>query len=213
MTQAPQRPTPTSARRPAGLRVSPVAAACSTLLLAASAVHAQQAPTQTVVVTGIRHAIETSIAVKKNADSIVEAITAEDLGKLPDVSIAESLARLPGLTAQRLNGASSVISIRGMSPKFGVTLLNGREMVSGGADRSVEFDQFPAELMGGATVYKTPDASLGTQGLSGTVNMMTVRPLDFASRQVGLNARIEKNSNGEKGRLFATFDGPTMRVS
>lgn len=197
MTHAPQRSTPTSVRRPAGLRHSPVAAACSTLLLA-GAVQAQQAPAQTVVVTGIRHAIETSIAVKKNADSIVEAITAEDLGKLPDVSIAESLARLPGLTAQRINGASSAISIRGMSPKFGVTLLNGREMVSGGADRSVEFDQFPAELMGGATVYKTPDASLGTQGLSGTVNMMTVRPLDFATRQVGLNARIEKNSNGEQ---------------
>lgn len=187
------------ARRHAILRFSPIAAAASSLLLGAVAAQAQQTDaSQTVVVTGIRRAIETSVATKRNSDSIVEAITAEDLGKLPDVSMAESLARLPGLAAQRVNGASQVISIRGMSPKFGVTLLNGREMVSGGSDRSVEFDQFPAELMAGAVVYKTPDASLATQGLSGTVNMLTVRPLDFSGRQANINLRGEKNSNGEQ---------------
>lgn len=181
------------------LRFSPIAAAASSLLLGAVAVQAQQAPAQqTVVVTGIRQAIENSIAVKRNSDSIVEAITAEDLGKLPDVSMAESLARLPGLAAQRVNGKTQEISIRGMSPKFGVTLLNGREMVSGGSGRSVEFDQFPAELMSGATVYKTPDAVLSSQGLSGTVNMQTVRPLDFAGRQANINLRGEKNSHGEQ---------------
>lgn len=185
------------ARRASALRATPVAVACATLLLPAASAWAQAAD-QTVVVTGIRHAIETSIAVKRNSDSIVEAITSEDLGKLPDNSIAESLARLPGLTAQRLNGAASAISIRGMSPKWGVTLLNGREVVSTGDGRSVELDQFPAELVNGATVYKTPDATLGTQGLSGTVNMMTVRPLDIAGRQVSVNARLEKNSNSEQ---------------
>lgn len=200
MTHAPQRPSSNPVRRLPALRFSPVAAACSTLLLAAGAAQAQaqSSSAQTVVVTGIRHAIETSIAVKRNADAIVEVITAEDLGKLPDVSIAESLARLPGLAGQRVNGNTQGIQIRGMPSAFGVTLLNGREMVSGGADRSVEFDQFPAELMGGVTLYKTPVASLATQGLSGTVNMMSVRPLDFANRQIGLNARVEKNSNGEQ---------------
>lgn len=152
--------------------------------------------TDTIVVTGIRSSIESSIAAKKNADSIVEVVTAEDIGKLPDTSIAESLARLPGLAAQRVDGRAQALSIRGMPPSFAVTLLNGREMVSTGDDRSFEYDQFPSELVSAATVYKTPDASLGTQGLAGTVNLQTVHPLDYATRQVNLNARVERNSLG-----------------
>ena len=184
--------------RRAVVRISPVAAACSTLLFAMGAAYAQQAGVDAVVVTGIRGSIESSIAVKRNSDSIVESITAEDLGKLPDVSMAESLARLPGVAAQRVNGNSQVLSIRGLAPKFGVTLLNGREMVSSGSDRSVEFDQFPSELMSGATLYKTPDASLSAQGLSGTINMLTVRPLDFKGKQGNVNIRGESNSNGDQ---------------
>src|SRR4051812_35835915 len=141
-----------------------------------------------VVVTGIRHGIENSIAVKKTNDSIVEAITAEDIGKLPDTSIAESIARLPGLAAQRVNGRAQVISIRGLGPRYGATLLNGREIVSTGDNRSVELDQFPSELINSATVYKTPDAALVGQGLSGTLNMQTIRPLDFQKSQLALNA-------------------------
>lgn len=177
------------------LRISPVAAACTAMLLAGTAA-GQQATLSPVTVTGIRHSIETSISVKKESDSIVEAITAEDIGKLPDVSIAESLARLPGLAAQRVDGRAQVISIRGLSPDFGATLLNGREMISTGDNRSVELDQFPSELINAATVYKTPDATLMGQGLSGTINMMTVRPLDFRGRILTVNARGERNSNG-----------------
>jgi iron complex outermembrane recepter protein len=99
------------------------------------------------------------VSKKKNADSIVEAVSAEDLGKLPDNSIAESLARLPGVTAQRVEGRDQVLSIRGLAPKFGVTLLNGREMVSSGDSRSVEYDQYPSELINAGIVYKTPDAA------------------------------------------------------
>jgi iron complex outermembrane receptor protein len=103
--------------RPA-TRISPIAAACRLLLAACGSAQAQQAAEpQTIVVTGIRHAIETSIAAKRNSNSNVEAITAEDIGKLPDTSIAESLARLPGLTGQRgADGRVNVISIRGLSP-------------------------------------------------------------------------------------------------
>ena len=149
-----------------------------------------------VVVTGIRHGIENSIAVKKNSDSIVESVTAEDIGKLPDTSIAESIARLPGLAAQRVNGRAQVISIRGLGPRYGSTLLNGREIVSTGDNRSVELDQFPSELINSATVYKTPDAGLIGQGLSGTLDMQTIRPLEFNQRQIALNGRFDKNSNG-----------------
>ncbi len=188
---------PDGRRHPARLKFTPIALACATLALPAVDALAQAAaPSQTVVVTGIRRAIESSIAIKRNSDQIVEAISAEDIGKLPDNSIAESLARLPGLTAQRVDGRDQVITIRGMAPKFAVTLLNGRQLVSTGDNRSVEYDQFPSELMNGATVYKTPDASLSGQGLAGTVDLATVKPLDNRGRHLSFNARMESNSNG-----------------
>lgn len=151
----------------------------------------------TVTVTGIRRGIESAIAVKRDATSIVEAISAEDIGKLPDVSIAESIARLPGLAAQRVAGRAQVISVRGLSPDFATTLLNGREMVSTGDNRSVEFDQYPSELINGVTVYKTPDAGLVGQGLSGTLDMQTVRPLSYNERVIAVSGRYQKNSLGE----------------
>lgn len=183
----------------ARLRIKPVAAACATLLVATTAAYGQQqaaASLDAVTVTGIRASIESSIAVKKGSDSIVEAISAEDIGKLPDNSIAESLARLPGLAGQRVSGRAQVISIRGMSPDFAGTLLNGREQVTTGDNRGVEYDQFPSELINAATVYKTPSASLIGQGLSGTVDLKTIRPLDYRERKVSVSARAESNSNG-----------------
>jgi TonB-dependent receptor len=151
---------------------------------------------QSVKVVGIRHGIEDAIATKQQSTSIVESISAEDIGKLPDVSIAESIARLPGLSAQRVAGRAQVISVRGLSPDFATTLLNGRELVSTGDNRSVEFDQYPSELMAGVTVYKTPDAGLVGQGLSGTLDMRTVRPLDFADSVVAVSGRLTDNSLG-----------------
>ena len=151
---------------------------------------------ETVTVTGIRAGIEGAISVKRDSTSIVEAISAEDIGKLPDVSIAESLARLPGLAAQRVAGRAQVISVRGLSPDFSTTLLNGREMVSTGDNRSVEFDQYPSELISGVTVYKTPDAGLVGQGLSGTLDMQTVRPLNFDEPVGAIGVRGLHNSLG-----------------
>ncbi len=162
---------------------------------AKSAAKATPQVIDTVVVSGIRRSIETSIATKRNSDSIVEAISAEDIGKLPDASIAEALARLPGLTGQRgTDGRVNVISIRGLSPAFSGVLLNGREIVSSNDSRAVEYDQFPSELIGSATVYKTPNASLVGQGLSGTVDLMSRRPLDTRGREVAINVRGETNS-------------------
>ncbi|MGH8853914.1 MAG: TonB-dependent receptor [Telluria sp.] len=140
----------------------------------------------TVQVTGIRRGIEAAISIKKNSSSIVEAISAEDIGKLPDQSVAESISRLPGVSAQRSRGSgkASDISVRGLSPSFNGTLLNGREMASTGNARSPEFDLFPAELMGSIVIYKTPDASVIGQGLASTIDLRTVQPLDFGKRNV-----------------------------
>ncbi|HJV43702.1 TonB-dependent receptor [Caulobacter sp.] len=147
---------------------------------------------EAVVVTGIRAGIQNSINIKKNETSIVEAVSAEDIGKLPDVSIAESIARLPGLAAQRVNGRAQVISIRGLAPDFTTTLLNGRQQASSGDNRAVEFDQYPSELLSSVVIYKTPDAQVSGMGLSGTADLRTVRPLTFGKRAVAVNIRGEK---------------------
>lgn len=162
-----------------------------------------------IVVTGIRSSIERSIDTKQTSTSIVEAISAEDIGKLPDASIAESIARLPGLTAQRERGRATQINIRGFAGDFSTATLNGREQASTGDNRGVEFDQYPSELLSQVVVYKTPDAALVGQGLSGTVDLQTVRPLSFDERVVSVNARYERNrirDQRENGhRLSATY--------
>src|SRR4249919_4301852 len=198
-----------------------VALASATMMLAAGAQAQAQQPQEqkqdeattldTVTVTGIRVGIEGAISKKKESTSIVESISDEDIGKLPDVSIAESLARLPGLAAQRVAGRAQVISVRGLSPDFSTTLLNGREMVSTGDNRSVEFDQYPSELLSGVVVYKTPDAGLVGQGLSGTIDMRTVRPLDFDKPVYAVSARYQKNSLGSAAN--ADGDGNRLNAS
>ncbi|KQQ75343.1 TonB-dependent receptor [Xanthomonas sp. Leaf131] len=193
------------------LSIALAVAMAPTLAAAQSATPAQTTETEQtagavteldkVQVTGLRRAIEGAISVKRDSTSIVEAITAEDIGRLPDVSIAESLARLPGLAAQRVAGRAQVISVRGLSPDFSTTLLNGREVVSTGDNRSVEFDQYPSELVSGVTVYKTPDAGLVGQGLSGTVDMQTARPLSYNERVIAIGGRYQRNSLGKAANV------------
>ncbi|MGY4398153.1 iron complex outermembrane receptor protein [Sphingomonas sp. UYAg733] len=153
-----------------------------------------------IVVTGFRASIANAIAEKRRSDQIVESISSEDIGKLPDNSIAESIARLPGLTAQRVDGRDQVISIRGFAPDFSTTLLNGREQVTTNDNRAVEFDQYPSELLGQVVVYKTPSAGLIGQGVSGTIDLRTVRPLKYGKRVLAGSARGELVTKGELNR-------------
>jgi iron complex outermembrane receptor protein len=170
----------------------------------------QNSESQEIVVTGFRASLRSAVVEKKRADSIVESVSAEDIGKLPDASIAESIARLPGLTSQRLSGRSQVITIRGFSPDFSTTLLNGREQVSTGDNRSVEYDQYPSEIVNQVMVYKTPTASLIGQGLSGTVDLRTVRPLQFGKRVISVGARGEY---ADLGKLNAGSKDKGFRVN
>lgn len=178
-----------------------------------------------IIVSGFRQSIQASLEQKRNATQIVEVITAEDIGKLPDNSIAESIARLPGLAAQRVDGRASVISLRGLGPDFTTTLLNGREQVSTGNNRSVEFDQYPAEISSGVAVYKTSQANVIGQGLAGTVDLKTIRPLDYKDRVIAVSARSEYVSNGKlnsdsdelgyrfSGTYIDRFANDTMGIS
>ncbi len=183
--------------------------AVSIALIAAVSAGTVNAQTQTqgaddevieeIITTGIRGSIQRAIDLKQASDSIVEAVSAEDLGRLPDTSIADAISRLPGLTSQRAEGRASAISLRGTDPGFTTALLNGREQVSTGDNRSVEFDQYPSELLNTVLVYKTPDAKLIGQGLAGTIDLRTVRPLDYGNRAFAVNIRGEMNSNDDLG--------------
>lgn len=163
-----------------------------------------------IVVTGFRASLENAVAEKKNRDQVVESISAEDIGKLPDASIAESIARLPGLTSQRVSGRSNSISIRGFAPDFSTTLLNGREQTSTGDNRAVEYDQYPAEIMSQVLVYKTGQANLIGQGLSGTVDLRTVRPLEYGRQAISIGAR---GTYADLGKLNAGSRDKGYRVS
>lgn len=197
---APIRPVRTDGR----LRLMASVATLAIALPGAALAQTATPPTQTddateveeVVVTGLRRGLADAITVKRNETSIVEAVSAEDIGKLPDVSIAESIARLPGLAAQRVNGRAQVISIRGLAPDFTTTLLNGRQQASSGDNRAVEFDQYPSELLSGVVIYKTPDAEVSGMGLSGTADLRTVRPLEFGERAIAMNLRGEALEDG-----------------
>ena len=188
----------TSRRQDFPLRFSPLSLAVATAVGSmAGHVMAQEAGDEQVieevVVTGFRQSLVNAMELKRGSELIVEAISAEEIGKLPDNSIAEALTRLTGLAGQRLNGRQQVISIRGLAPDFSTALLNGRQQVSSGDNRGVEFDQYPSELLQAVVVYKTPEAGLTGQGLAGTVDMRTISPLEHGERTFAANVRNEWN--------------------
>lgn len=168
------------------------------------------ADADTIVVTGFRRSLESAVATKRNQEQIVESVTAEDIGKLPDNSIGESIARLPGIASQRTNGRANVIAIRGFGPDFSQTLLNGREQTSTNDNRGVEFDQYPSEVVSQVVVYKSPNASLVGQGLVGTVDIRTVRPLEVSKRTVAIGLR---GSYADLGKLNSGSRDLGYRIS
>jgi iron complex outermembrane receptor protein len=167
---------------------------------------------QTIVVTGFRAALRSATARKKNSDLIVESVNAEDVGKLPDNGIGESIARLPGLAAQRDHGRASVISIRGFGPDFSTTTLNGREQTTSNDSRAVEFDTYPSEILAGVDIYKTAEADRTSGGLVGNIDLRTIRPLDLGHRVIAVGARgvitdqkLLPGSQNKGGRVFGTY--------
>jgi iron complex outermembrane recepter protein len=189
-----------------GMRARHFAGAASAIALsfalsgtafAQAAAPAAAAEPEVVIVTGIRAALQNAINTKKNLQVISETVSAEDIGKLPDVSIAESIARLPGLAAERIDGRAQRISIRGLGPDFTTSLLNGREQVSTNDGRGIEFDQYPSELLSSVNVYKTTQAGLAAQGIAGTVDLRTVRPLAYGRRAAVITGRYQYKTLGQ----------------
>ena len=212
-------------------RPTAVAAAVAGVIMAMHQGHAQAqtAPVQpaagdaqTVVVTGVRAALEQSLRQKRNADSVVEVVTAEDIGKMPDKNVADAIQRLPGVNTQSSAGGeggfgeNDRVSLRGTSPSLQQTLFNGHAIstgdwfvlnqIGGNVGRSSSFSLLPSELVGSIVVQKSPTADLVEGGVSGAINVITRRPLDFR-QQLTVEGSIQANYNDLSGKTEPHLSG------
>jgi TonB-dependent receptor len=141
---------------------------------------------ETVVVTGFRKSLEDSLLMKQDSPLITEDISTKDLGELPDITIGEELNRLPGVNTQRDRGNASEVAIRGLGPRFVLGLVNGREVASSEPDQNVRYESYPSEILAGAQVYKTQDASLIGGGIAATIDIRTQSPLEYNGPDIQL---------------------------
>ena len=158
-----------------------LASSISSCLLASAYVQAQDSEPllEEVVVTGVYASQQNAVDTKRDSASVVDAISAEDIGKLPDVTISDSLQRIPGIQVERTAGEGGPVQIRGMANV--ATSLNGETFLSATSidTSSADYGDLPSQLFSGADVYKAPFASLSTVGTAGTVNLKTRRPFDL----------------------------------
>jgi iron complex outermembrane recepter protein len=132
-----------------------------------------------VQVTGIRESLRDALSVKMNSDLVVDAISSDDIGQLPDVTIAESINRLPGINATRDRGNDSQAVVRGLGARLVLGTINGREVASSEPDRNVRWEIYPSEVVSGVKVYKTQSADLIAGGVAATIDIATLQPLDY----------------------------------
>jgi iron complex outermembrane receptor protein len=150
-----------------------------------------------IVVTGVRQAMRDSIGTKKNSDLIGDNITTAEIGQLPDVTIAEELNRLPGVNTTRDRGNASQASVRGLGPRLVLGLVNGREVASSEPSQDLRWEIYPSEVLSGAQVYKTQDASLVPGGIAATVDIRTISPLDYKGPEFSFRAGPTYNDEGK----------------
>ena len=158
-----------------------------------------------VIVTGTRQLIQDQITIKRDAVMVVDGLSANDIGDLPALSIGEALETLTGVSSHRENGGATEISIRGMGPYLSNTTFNGRAASNGSGDRSVNFSQFPSELMSKLVVFKTQDASLIEGGVSGLIALETLKPLDYGKRRFQFD--LKGNYNPDQQNIDDSVNG------
>ena len=197
----------------------------STLTMAAlsPAALAQDEPADddVIIVTGIRGSLSRAMDVKRNADGVVDAISAEDIGKFPDTNLAESLQRITGVSINRVNGEGSEVTVRGFGPGFNLITLNGRTMPTAevraigqrgnygaGGDRAFDFSNLASEGVSALEVYKTGQSILPSGGIGATVNIQTRRPLDTPGMEGTLSAKAIHDRSVSDGKdITPEFSG------
>jgi iron complex outermembrane receptor protein len=187
--------------------VSNAVLALTAMLSAAHDSSAQEAPpatageaasTSTVVVKGIRRSLMTSLDAKREGSGIVDAISAEDIGKFPDQNLAESLQRITGVSIDRSGGEGKQVTVRGFGPDFNTVLVNGRQVASENENRAFNFDTVSADLVNSINVFKTGTSTQQSGGIGSTINITTARPLSLGGFKVaGTVKALHDDNSGE----------------
>ncbi len=179
----------------------------------------QSAPdgAQTVVVTGIRASMQSTLNLKRDADGIVDGIVAEDMGKFPDTNLAESLQRISGVSIDRTDGEGQKVTVRGLGPDYNLVLLNGRQMPTtnlgdlGG--RSFDFSNLSPDAISQLQVYKTGRVEDAAGGIGATINIITARPFDNPGTHSAIDIKGMENKSAENEPAPLQFAKITPEVS
>ena len=169
------------------------------------------AQVEEVVIMGIRGSLTNAAAIKRNESGVVDAVTAEDIGKFADANLAESLQRITGVSIDRASGEGSQITVRGLGPNFNLVTLNGRQMPTANSpeqesigsatqSRAFNFNQIASEGVSGVSVYKTSRADLPSGGMGATVDISTARPFDYDETKIVVSASGIADTSVEDGR-------------
>ncbi|WP_276756468.1 TonB-dependent receptor [Pseudoalteromonas marina] len=187
------------------VRTAAIAGVASSCVFSAHAQQEQAKVTEVepdveiISVTGTRRTIQDQIAIKREATTVVDGLSSEDIGDLPALSIGEALESITGAASHRENGGATEITIRGLGPFLSATHINGREATNGSGDRSVNFSQFPSELVKKVAIYKTQDASMIEGGVAGVIALETVTPLDYGKQR--LQGEVKLNYNPDESNV------------
>ena len=167
----------------------------------------EQPPLQEVVITGMRANLEKSLDIKKDAAVVLDSINSTELGRFPDDDVADSLEHLPGITIERTTGGEGQkINVRGLSSEYNIVTMNNRILASDDDGRDLAFDVLPAELITGADVLKSPQASAVEGSIGGTVNLRTASAFDNPGFHIGAHAEGNYNDLSElKGSKYSLF--------
>jgi iron complex outermembrane receptor protein len=186
-----------------------IAMYCSGALAADPAV-APNDSIEEITVTGLRQSLINSMTIKRDSLGIVDAISPEDIGKLPDTNLAESLQRIPGVSIDRSGGEGAFVTVRGFGPEFNTVLVNGRQIAtptdpSQASGRAFSFDTLASELISGVEVYKSSTARLQSGGVGSTIDIKTARPFDYAGFKFSGSADANYEENSKKASPDAAF--------
>ncbi|WP_191966445.1 TonB-dependent receptor [Cellvibrio sp. KY-YJ-3] len=185
---------------------------------------AQDNALEEVIVTGIKASLQASMDVKREAVGVVDAISAEDIGKMPDTNLAESLQRIPGVSIDRVNGEGSKVTVRGLSGDYNLVTLNSRQMPASsfGTSRSFDFANLASEGVSGVQVYKSGRADVQSGGMGALINIVTPRPLSSPGLKAVLGGKavyddssvMKDDLTPEVSGLFSnTFADDTIGVA
>lgn len=204
---------------------SALAKAVSLLLGSAASMplYAQQAPSEqpteaeaveVIMVRGVRSSMQEAASIKRNSMGVVDAISAEDIGKFPDTNLAESLQRITGVSISRNNGEGSEVTVRGFGGDNNMVTLNGRTMPSattygagsgadgttrGGSARAFDFANLASESIRAVEVYKTGKANIATGGIGATLNVKTARPMDTGQTVASVGVKAVHDTTNRAG--------------